>query len=80
MVFNNLFADGKANARARILGAAVQPLKNLKNALEVFGRDSNTVIPNGEKPFLVLVLRPHVDVGRLFISELDGVADEVLKQ
>src|SRR5262249_51462177 len=43
-------ADRQADARAGVLGAAVQPLEDEKDPLAVLRLDADAVIPHGEEP------------------------------
>ena len=52
MPFDNLFADGQANARARILLSHMQALKHLENPVVISGFDPDPVVANREQPFI----------------------------
>ena len=54
MPLDNLFAEGQADAGAGILFSGVETLKENKDAVEIFRRDPNSIIGNGEPPVIVL--------------------------
>src|SRR2546427_62363 len=80
MPFHDPPADGQPDARARVLTPGVKSLKDHEDALEVFRRDADAVVPDGEHAFRRARLRADMDLGSLAAAELDGVADEVLQQ
>src|SRR5205823_7313943 len=51
-----------------------------KNALEIFRRDADAVVPDGEEPLGPFALDSDLNFGRFRASEFDGVADEILKE
>ncbi|MCI0366302.1 MAG: hypothetical protein L0219_20765, partial [Phycisphaerales bacterium] len=89
MAFDDLLADGEADARARVLLARVQPLKNDEDAIEVFRFDANSVVLHGEDPvasapaFIRRDARFGADMDLWpggGISKLQCIAEQVLKQ
>ena len=80
IALDNLLADGKPNAIARILGASVQPLEDDKNIVDVFGRYADAVVAYAEKPMRVALLGLHGNFGRLAAAELDRVPNQILQE
>src|ERR1700722_18154987 len=77
--FDNSMANGEAHAGAGIVGGTVEALEEFKNLLLVLGVYADAVVPDGKQPFLVPLLRRHMNPGRLAASVADRVADQVLK-
>jgi hypothetical protein len=48
--FHDFLAYGQTDSRAGILASVVQPLEHLENALRVTGRNSDSVVADGESP------------------------------
>jgi len=80
MPLRNFLADGESHACPWILATAVQPLKDDEDAFRVRGINADTIVPNGEEPFACTWFSRDMNAGRLIASELNRVADEVLKQ
>jgi len=58
----------------------VQALKDDEEAVKVLRINADAIIRDGEDPFVTLSLAREVNARRLLAVELDGIADEVLKQ
>ena len=54
MTLHDLFAHGKADARAGVFLPCVQALKDQKDTFAVFGSNADAVIAYGETPFVSL--------------------------
>jgi hypothetical protein len=80
VTLDDFLADGEADARAGVFGAGVQPLKHLEDPLGVLRLNADAVIADGEQPALRMLRGGHRHPRRLIAMELDGVADEVLKE
>ena len=72
-------ADGQPDARARILLAAVQALKDQEDAILVLCVDADAVVADGKVPQVAFTLGVDVDFWRRRAAKLQGVADQVLK-
>src|SRR5580658_11363478 len=79
VALNNLFGDGQPNAGAFELFAGVQALEHLKDAPAVAFLDTNSVVGDGEAHHLLDRFGAHANQGRAFATELEGIADQVLK-
>ena len=80
MVFNNLFADRQSDAIAGIFRAAVKPLEDIKDAVEVLGLNAYAVVADGEDPFLLVLFCADMDAWRFFFVEFNAITDQVLKK
>ena len=78
--FDDFFAEGKADAGARIFAPAVQALEDDEDAFGVFRGNPNAVVAHDEMPAPVFFAGADVNDGRPFAAELDRIADEVLEQ
>src|SRR5690606_20520594 len=66
-------------------GAAVQPLENLKNAIEIFLVKADSIIGNRQlNPFAVIFdatfARDFYKWGTILFGVFQGIADQILKQ
>jgi len=74
VMFDDLFADGQANARSLVLIAGDQALEDAKGSVMVGRCDA-------DDPVLAGLGQGNFDFGRLFgPAVFDGIADQVLKQ
>src|SRR6267154_3675302 len=74
----NFFADGQANAGARILRLGMQALKNHEDALAMFGSYTKAIVTHGTVPTGRRLLRADVNDCGAVAAELDSVANEIL--
>src|ERR1043166_5258505 len=79
MTFDDLLADRETKSRAGILLARVQTFEQHEDALEMFRRDTDTVVAHREAP--IVAVRLHLDAHhrRLWPLEFECIADEVLE-
>jgi hypothetical protein len=75
MSLDDFLADGKADARARVLLSCMEPLKNHKDALGILGIDANAVVLHCESPHGAHPLAPDVNFRGSLTVVLDRVAD-----
>ena len=80
MALDDLLADRQANARARVVGPAMEALEDDKDALPVLRVDANPIVPHRKAPRLALPRGRDVHTGRLRPTELEGVAQEILEE
>ena len=80
MALDDLLADGKADAGARVLAHGMQPLKQHEDALEVLRLDADAVVGHRDAPFARLLGGAHVDARQRRPAELERVADQVLEE
>src|ERR1700687_2647545 len=78
-VFDDLLADGQADAVARIFAASVQTLEDHENTLGVLRSNSNSVVGHAEQPIVTRFLGRHRDHWWRLSPELDGVSDQILE-
>ena len=71
--------DGQADAGARVLGAGVEALEDLEDALGVLRLNANAVVLDGKQPLTLAVPGGDMDARRVLAPELDGIGDEVLE-
>lgn len=70
------FAVGKPDAVALIFISSVQTLKNIKNRLKMFGRDSDAVVFDREMPFRIFLFAADFDFrAAVFFLKFDGIGD-----
>src|ERR1035438_6391272 len=79
VAFDDLFADGQADAIARVFAAGVQTLEDDKDVFRVLRGNSDSVIAHAEQPVLARLFRLRGNYGRLFPAELEGVSDQILE-
>src|SRR5216684_3443540 len=79
IAFNDLFADGQANAVSRVFRAGVQALEDNEDVFRELWRNSNSVIAHGELPSLSGSFSLHGNHWRLLPAELDGIPDQILE-
>src|SRR5512137_3150919 len=79
VALDNALAERQAYAGSKIAPAGVQPLKDVEDAVEILRLNPDAIVPDGEKPILLPFLDANMDFWRPFTSELNRVADEVLK-
>jgi hypothetical protein len=77
---NNPLANGKAQARAGILGEGVQAFEESEDLLLVAGIYADAVVLNRKQPLVALPPRGHVDARRVAATVLNRVSDQILKQ
>jgi len=77
MPLRDALAHGQTDARARIVRCDVQPLKNGKDAIEIFRIDADAVILHRKDPLGRLLACGDVNARRLGAVKFDGVADQV---
>src|SRR5216684_1028702 len=80
VAFNDLFADGQANAVSRVFRAGVQALEHDKNVFRELWRNSDAVIVHAELPSMSGFFSLHGNHWRLLPAELDGVPDQILEE
>src|SRR5581483_10506183 len=80
MAFYDFFTEGQANARARILAAAMQPLKNNEDAVREFRIEADAVVAHRKGPLARLTLGGNVHPRRRLAPELDRIANQILEQ
>src|SRR6185295_19960048 len=80
MPFNNLFAYRQTDAGSGIFFSTVQSLKNDKDSLGILWVQPDTIVADRKQPFTGLALSRHVNPWRFLTVELDGIADQVLKE
>ena len=74
-------ADGQADAGPGIVAVAVQPLKDHEQLVLVLLLKADAVVGDAEEPLPLLLPGGNADLRRTVrCAELDGVADQVLKQ
>ncbi len=77
MKFHNFFHDGQARPGTRISVTRVQPLKDIKNALHVLGRNTNAVILHGEAIDTGRLIAAHAHHWRVRCTKFQGIAHQV---
>jgi hypothetical protein len=82
MPFDDLLADGQADAGARVVRTCVESLEQNEDALQVPWLDANTVITHAKCPWSVLLQRGRDMHTRCFVwtVERDAICEQVLKQ
>src|SRR5687768_5634100 len=80
VALDDLLADREADAGAVIVAAAVQPLEQDEDALEVFSRDADAVVADPETAHLAVGFGRDVDAHRVLAPELQRIAEQVLEQ
>lgn len=80
VAFHDSLAYGQAHARAGVLVACVQPLKNREDPFVVLRIDPDAVILDPQGPAVGLTFGRDPDVRRTIAAKLHRVADEVLQQ
>src|SRR5712671_7634362 len=75
----NFFADGQANAGARILRLGMEALKNHEDAVVVFWGDTDAVVTHRNIPAGCGSLGADVNSSGLVPPKFDRVANEVLQ-
>lgn len=73
-------ADRESDSGALVFLLRVEALKDLEHALALGRVDSDPVVTYRQEPTAGLHSRPDVYLGSAIAPELDGVAQEVLKQ
>ena len=79
MALDRLLADRQADSGTRIIGPAMEALKEHEDAFLELWIDADAVIANAEDPFLLAAVGVDMDPRRLRSPELDGIADQVLQ-
>src|ERR671926_1153195 len=79
MALDDLLADGKADAGARVLTHGMQPLKQHEDALEVLRLDADAVVGDADAPLGVFLGRRDMDARRGLTAKLERIADEILE-
>src|SRR5438045_1417113 len=77
MPLDDPLSDREADAGAWILVAAVQPLENHKDAIEVLRLDADPVVADTEQPVSVLLGRGNVHLRSRRTAEFQRVRDQV---
>src|SRR6185437_12306579 len=77
--FDDLLAQRQADPRAWIRFARVQALEDDKDALGILSVEADAVVRNGEQILRTVPLRADTHQRRRVATELDRVADQVLK-
>ena len=89
MVFNDLLAQGQAEAGTLVFLGRMEALEDQEDPLDLVGRDADPIVLHTELPGLGLLVRRltgamraggHVDARRFFVAELDGIPQQVLKE
>ena len=80
MEFDDLFAYGQADPRARIAGSVMEALEQHEDAHQMPWIDADAVVVDRNDPLVINTLGGDLDPRRIRRSELDGIADEILKE
>ena|SRR5678810_714082 len=80
MALNDLFAYRQAYAGTWIFFSIVQPLKNDKDSLGIFGVQSDPIVADRKQPFSGPACSRHIYLWCLLSVKLDGITDQVLKK
>src|SRR5512132_1609815 len=80
MALHNFLADGQTDAGSGIFVPRVEPLKNDEDPIGILWIDPDAMITHGKYPFACRALRGDMNARRLFATEFDGVAQQILKQ
>src|ERR671914_1966302 len=80
VALDHLLADREADARSGILALVVQTLEHHEDALEILRLDADAVVSHLKGPFERGLGDPHMYPWNRSRAELEGVADEVLKE
>src|SRR5437870_520620 len=81
MPFDDLFANGQADASAWIVGAGMEPLEQGEDPLLILRLDADAVIAHAEEPLATLTHSRDMHSRRLIGPvELDAIGDQVLEQ
>ena len=81
MLLHDLLADRQSDARAGILASPVKVLEDDEDPFMMLWRYADAVVTDGEKPLTILPRGADVDItSPVGMAELDGIADQVLKE
>src|SRR5207302_5554558 len=80
MAFHHLLADRESDPRPGVLIPSVQALKDHEDSFKILRFNADAVVADGEDQVLALSAGRHVDARGLLASELDRIADKILKK
>ena len=80
MTFDDLLGDGKPDPAAVIASPLVQALEHLEHAVAILLVDADAIVGNREHPAAIPADRVETHPRRALRAELQGVADQILKQ
>src|SRR4051812_21597433 len=79
MTLDDLFANRKADARPRVLFAAVKPLEHFKDPVGKARIETDAVVAHRKNPVRRLRLNADVNRRRLRTAKFDCVGDQILQ-
>ena len=80
MQVGDLPADRESDPRPGVLIPSVQALKDHEDSFKILRFNADAVVADGEDQVLALSAGRHVDARGLLASELDRIADKILKK
>src|SRR6185437_8205748 len=80
VALDDFLADREPNSGAGVLLSGVQALEDHEDTVGVLGVDPDSVVPDGDSPPRADALRRNADADGYLVTELERIADEVLKK